>query len=191
MKNFFSIKSIAYLGILLLILVLMSLYSLGLLGAKTSDESIGDSLGSALPTTESITISSTVESATVPVDKEVLQNFSGYFIDQDCFIAYENPWEDNKDCLLMESCAASGYGIAIKKNDGNYQFYYFDGNFAPNKSAGQIEAAKLINDTTKTDHIYIEVTGTLSKSSKIGTDAKSYEVINVSTMAQASAPPAE
>ena len=117
-----------------------------------------------------------------PAEKEKLQTFDGYFIDQDCFIAYANPWEDNKDCLTMESCAASGYGIAILQNDESYKFYYFDGSFAPKSSGGQDKAAKLINNTQNTDHIYIEVKGKISGDEKVVASGQSYGIIWVSDM---------
>lgn len=114
-----------------------------------------------------------------PAKSEKLQTFHGYFIDQDCFIAYKNPWEDNKDCLTMESCAASGYGIAILQDDKSFKFYYFDGNFAPKSTSGQDKAAKLINNTKNTDHIYIEVKGMQIKDEKIVTSGQSYGIIQV------------
>ncbi|MEI8216300.1 MAG: hypothetical protein WCF96_04320 [Eubacteriales bacterium] len=123
-----------------------------------------------------------------PAGSEKLQTFDGYFIDQDCFIAYENPWEDNKDCLTMEACAASGYGIAILQGDESYKFYYFDGNFAPKSSGGQDLAAKLINNTQNTDHIYIEVKGRQIKDEKIATSGQTYGIIQVSEMKEVQAP---
>lgn len=141
--------------------------------ANTGSETSSDISGDAAPT----------ENAdTAPVI------FSGYFIDQDCFIAYEHPWEDNKDCLLMESCAASGYGVAVLLNDGSTNFYYFDGDFAPNASYGQIQAAKLINNTQTLDHIYIEVKGKLSGDKKAAANGLSYGIIKVSSMKEVPAP---
>ena len=117
-----------------------------------------------------------------------LETFSVYFIDQDCFIAYENPWEDNKDCLLMESCAASGYGIAILQSDNTFKYYYFDGDFAPSATGGQAQAEALIAATTKVDHIYIEVKGIMTEDQKTATTGETYGVIKASEMKEAPAP---
>ena len=114
--------------------------------------------------------------------------FNGYFIDQDCFIAYEHPWEDNKDCLQMESCAASGYGIAVVQKDSS-TFFYFDGTFAPNATNGQIQADKLIKNTSTIDHIYIEIKGKLTGDKKVAANGVSYGIIKVSSMKEVPAPP--
>jgi hypothetical protein len=62
---------------------------------------------------------------------------TGYIIDEDCFVkaGYADPGRESRGCLLMKSCASSGYGLAVLQNDGTYKFYYFDGTFAPLPSA--------------------------------------------------------
>lgn len=62
---------------------------------------------------------------------------TGYIIDEDCFVkaGYSDPGKESRGCLLMKSCASSGYGLAVLQNDGRYKFYYFDGTFAPALSA--------------------------------------------------------
>ena len=76
-----------------------------------------------------ITVGGKVATYTININQQI-QSFTGYIIDEDCFVSYDNPGDDTKMCLSMKSCAASGYGIAVPKNDGSFKFYYFDGTFA-------------------------------------------------------------
>ena len=120
--------------------------------------------------------------------KEDQKVYRGYFIDQDCFIAYANPWEDNRDCLQMDSCAASGYGIAVLQGDASYQFYFFDGAFAPSPTGGQSQAKKFINGPTKEDHVFIEVQGVLTNEKKTAANGQSYSLLKISTLKESTAP---
>ena len=52
-----------------------------------------------------------------------------------------------KDCATMEACAASGYGVF---SDG--KFYKFD-------SAGNQKAKQILDETSRNDHLYVEVKG--------------------------------
>jgi hypothetical protein len=117
---------------------------------------------------------------------------TGYIIDEDCFVkaGYSDPGKESRGCLLMESCASSGYGLAVLQSDGTYKFYYFDGTFAPipktsfssdsgmsgmdmtdSSSApssaatgGQALAANFITDKVEKSNIPVTVSGSLTDS---------------------------
>ena len=80
--------------------------------------------------------------------------FEGYIMDKHC--SEKNPTEKTKMCLNMEVCAASGYGISIKQDDGKYKFYKFD-------DKGQELAKDIIEKSTKEKAIPIEVNGKLDE----------------------------
>ncbi len=128
----------------------------------------------------------TTETATNPqyFSAPAVQKFTGFIIDEDCYINYSDPGEDTKTCLLMSSCAASGYGIAVLQSDGSYKFYYFDGSFAPQATGAQAEAYKLIKNTLKKNQVSISVTGSLKGDTKTAADGKSYPVITVSSLTE-------
>ena len=113
-----------------------------------------------------------------PVTTETI---SGYLIDVHCLVKKPDPSADSKTCLNMPACAATGYGIAILQGDKTYKFYFFDGNFAPTATDTQTLAAAIAANTTKTDHLYIEVTGTLTGATKKYLD-KDYPVMKVSSI---------
>lgn len=118
-------------------------------------------------------------------DTTAKQSFTGYIIDEDCFAAMtQDPGSDTKICLKMSSCAASGYGIAVKQSDGSYKFYFFDGEFAPKASGSQVQAYNLILKTAKKNHVAITVTGILKGNSKTASDGISYPVITVSSLSE-------
>lgn len=81
--------------------------------------------------------------------KEV--SLTGTLIDKHCF-AFGDPESDTIECLRMESCAASGYGIAVKQADGSYLFYKLD-------EQGQKSAAEILKNTDKESNIVITVKG--------------------------------
>lgn len=114
-------------------------------------------------------------------------SLSGYMMDEHCFVKKPEPELDSKMCLQMPTCAASGYGLAVLQEDGTYKFYYFDGDFAPDATDGQDLAAKIINQTQKTDHIYIEVKGNLSGIRKSVAEV-SYDVIRINEIAETDEP---
>jgi sulfite exporter TauE/SafE len=122
---------------------------------------------------------------TIPETKE--QSFTGYIIDEDCFVMMpQDPGSDTKVCLRMSSCTASGYGIAVLQSDGSYKFYFFDGEFAPKAAGAQVKAFNIISNTTKKDHVSITVKGTLTgdtRTSQSG-NAVSYPVIKVSSITE-------
>ncbi|MEI8216299.1 MAG: S-layer homology domain-containing protein [Eubacteriales bacterium] len=112
------------------------------------------------------------------------QTFSGYIIDKHCYIKKPVPGSDTKVCLQMPTCAATGYGIAVLQNDGSYKFYYFNGSFAPNTTRAQTLSVNLINATDKTDHISITVTGSLNGDTITTVDGLTFEVLDVSKLAE-------
>lgn len=77
----------------------------------------------------------------------------GYLIDKHCF-GLMSPEEDTRVCLTMEECEASGYGIAVKQDDGKYKFYNFDQN-------GHGLAKEYLGKTTKSNNFRIAVNGTV------------------------------
>lgn len=78
--------------------------------------------------------------------------FNGYIIDKHCF-GMKDASEETKMCLTMESCKASGYGVAVKQADGKYKFYKFD-------DKGQQLATDVLGKTTKEKGISVAVKGT-------------------------------
>lgn len=127
-----------------------------------------------------------------------LANFTGYLIDEDCFVRteYKNPANETNGCLTMSSCAASGYGIAVHQSDGTYKFYYFDGfiatdtgNVPKGATCGQKKARDFINTEILDVNIPVTVTGTLSDAtgtnpSTDSADGIRYPVINVSSISK-------
>jgi hypothetical protein len=112
------------------------------------------------------------------------QTLSGYIMDEHCFIKKPVPGSDTKMCLLMPTCAATGYGIAVLQNDGSYSFYYFDGAFAPNPTGSQVLASDLIKATTKMDQVTIAATGTLNGDSMTAPDGRVFEVLTVTGLVE-------
>ena len=80
------------------------------------------------------------------------EQFSGILIDEDCS-DFEDPPMHETNCMFMEECRASGYGIDIKQADGSWVFYEFD-------DRGKELAWEYLNKTDKPDGLYITVTGT-------------------------------
>ncbi|MHB1483244.1 MAG: hypothetical protein ACYCYI_01145 [Saccharofermentanales bacterium] len=113
------------------------------------------------------------------------ETIEGYIMDVHCFVKKPVPESDTKTCLQMAGCAASGFGVAVKQDDGSYKFYFLDGTFAPAAADGQLKAMNLINNTTKKDHIYISVTGSLTgKSIKYEKNGVSYPVFKISSISE-------
>jgi sulfite exporter TauE/SafE len=124
--------------------------------------------------------------------------FTGYLIDEDCFVrsAYKNPADETGGCLTMPSCAASGYGLAVKQRDGSYKFYYFDGNIAADAgdtpkgaTGGQKAAWNFINSSIPDGNIAVKVSGTLSGKTCTNpdidsADGKFYPVLTVSSISK-------
>jgi hypothetical protein len=110
------------------------------------------------------------------------QTLNGYIMDEHCFMKKPDPGSDTKKCLQMAGCAASGFGIAVKQEDGTYKFYYFDGNFAPDATDSQLKSIDLIAKTEKTDHIYITVTGKITGEIKKASDGCEFQLIKVESI---------
>lgn len=106
------------------------------------------------------------------------QTLTGIVTDEHCFLKKPDPALDSKKCLQMPACAATGFGLAVLQSDKTYTFYFLDGDFAPSATGAQAEAAKLIDASTKSDHFYFTVTGTLTGEKK-SVDGKSYPVLQV------------
>lgn len=129
-----------------------------------------------------------ISSCSVSAEKVSAQTLSGYIMDTHCFLKKPDPGLDSKKCLQMPGCAATGFGVAVKQADNTYKFYIFDGSFAPEATDAQQLAIKLIDETTKTDHIYISVAGTLTgKTVKAKEDAE-FEVIKVDSIYESEDP---
>jgi len=112
------------------------------------------------------------------------QILTGVVTDVHCFLKKPDPTLDAKKCLLMPACAATGYGLAVMHSDKTYKFYFLDGEFAPAASGAQDAVAKLINDSTKTDHFYFTVTGELTGEMKKAEDGKSYPILKISEISE-------
>lgn len=90
--------------------------------------------------------------------------YTGYLVCQHCAGATQgmaqdgvnvlkNPEKHTVSCLRMPSCVASGFGIFLKKQDGNYTYFKFD------KQGSDIAYKNIVCKTTKTDNLLVEVTG--------------------------------
>ena len=111
------------------------------------------------------------------------QTLTGIVTDVHCFVKKPDPALDSKKCLQMPACAATGFGLAVMQSDKTYKFYFLDGEFAPSATGSQETVAKLIDNSTKTDHFYFTVTGTLTGET-ITADGKSYPVLKVSEISE-------
>lgn len=111
------------------------------------------------------------------------QTLIGVVTDVHCFVKKPDPTLDSKKCLQMPACAATGFGLAVMQSDKTYKFYFLDGEFAPNATGAQETVAKLIDNSTKTDHFYFTVTGTLTGETKTA-DGKTYPILKVSEISE-------
>lgn len=111
------------------------------------------------------------------------QTLTGIVTDVHCFVKKPDPTLDSKKCLQMPACAATGYGLAVMQSDKTYKFYFLDGEFAPAATGTQDTVAKLIDNSTKTDHFFFTVTGTLTGETKTA-DGKSYPIFKVSEISE-------
>lgn len=107
------------------------------------------------------------------------QTLTGIVTDVHCFLKKPDPALDSKKCLQMPACAATGFGIAVLQSDKTYTFYFIDGEFAPAATGTQATVAKMIDASTRTDHFYFTLTGTLTGEKKTY-EGKSYPVLQVS-----------
>lgn len=133
-------------------------------------------------------------SANIPANKSVnvekAVTFTGYIIDQDCFVSYSDPALETKGCLDMPECANSGYGIATKE-DGKYQFYVFDGKISSLKggdriqdaTGGQQKAWDFIENSIENKTIPVSVSGVLTGNS-ITLGGQTYKEIRVTSISE-------
>lgn len=133
-------------------------------------------------------------SANIPENKSVntekAVTFTGYIIDQDCFVSYSDPALETKGCLDMPECANSGYGIATKE-DGKYQFYVFDGKISSLKggdriqdaTGGQQKAWDFIEGSIVDKTIPVSVSGVLTGNS-ITLGGQTYKEIRVTSISE-------
>jgi hypothetical protein len=77
---------------------------------------------------------------------------NGWLMDQCCIVKTKDPAKHSRTCNMMESCAASGYGIIVKQQDGSFKFYLFD-------EKGQSIAKDFLKKTQKETNLTITVKG--------------------------------
>lgn len=134
-------------------------------------------------------------SSSASTNAENTVTLTGYLIDEDCFTSpgYKDPSKESSGCLLMPTCASSGYGIAVKNDDGSYKFYYFDGQISgltqlgyriDNATGGQKLAWDYIDKNTNLAYFRITVTGVLTGEKRENpnpdtADGIKYEVVKV------------
>lgn len=112
------------------------------------------------------------------------QTYTGIVTDVHCYLKKPEITLDTKKCLQMPACAATGYGIVIVKEDKTTEFYFLDGDFAPNATGAQLTVAKLIDASAKTDHFYFTIKGSLSGETKKIAYEKNYKVLNVTDIVE-------
>lgn len=96
--------------------------------------------------------SASITTTTVTEQKqESFDTFYGVLIDEDCS-DFEDPPMHDTECMFMEECRASGYGLDIEQSDGAWVFYMFDDN-------GQSLAWEYLNFTKRDDGLFVTVTG--------------------------------
>ena len=86
-------------------------------------------------------------------DSAAAKSYEGLIIDKHCF-PLGNPEQDTLLCLKMETCAASGYGLAVKRTDGTWSFTLFGAD-------SQKSAATILEKTTKKSNVTVTATGTV------------------------------
>lgn len=91
--------------------------------------------------------------------------FTGYLICQDCGLSGKcgmdntdlatHPEKHTLKCLKKPECITSGYGIAVKRDDGKYKFYPFDA------EGSKLALDNVVYSTKRTDALLVEVRGKL------------------------------
>ena len=79
--------------------------------------------------------------------------FFGVLMDE-CCSDIEDPAFHETNCMFMEGCRESGYGLDIRQEDGSWVFYMFD-------EAGQQLTLDYLEQTERVDGLYVTVTGTM------------------------------
>lgn len=172
---------------ILLLLLLSSCAQTAAASAACSNNCSGCPNKASAPTTQIAAVEASktgLTNAAADLSNTANLTMVGYIIDAHCFAKKSVPGSDSRICLQMPACAATGYGIAVLQNDNTYRFFYFNGNTAPMATEAQIMAAKLIQDSTKNDNIFISVTGMLSGDTLAAPDGSIYPVFTVSSMSE-------
>jgi len=123
----------------------------------------------------------------------------GYLLTSCCYFGSTgSPAAHGLGCLKMASCAHTGYGIAVLNGTGEYDFYFFDGTYYPAAAGdpaatgGQALARTLVETSSKSNHIAIQVSGTLTDDVRTqtlhdGTSGANFRVITVQGITEAAA----
>ena len=94
-----------------------------------------------------------VKSETTDVSRGEYDTFFGVLMDE-CCSDIEDPTLHETNCMFMEGCRESGYGLDIRQEDGSWVFYMFD-------EAGQQLTLDYLEQTERVDGLYVTVTGTM------------------------------
>ena len=162
------------------------------------------SIETPIPTTPSHTaetststqpvVTSSTTSAKSAVQSEsdntgTIRSFTGYLIDTDCLALYPDPSEETRVCLLMNSCAASGYGVSFQNSEGNKSFYLFDGNIAGDpydasqlSTGGQLLAHSFLTSNISDSNRSVTVEGIVSADTYTNASGQIYAILVVSSI---------
>jgi len=144
-----------------------------------------------IPLTAGLSVSAAPDPALITLD--------GYLLTSCCYFGKTgSPASHGRGCLKMPTCAHTGYGIAVLNNQGEYDFYFFDGTFypaaagEPAATGAQALARAIVETSTKSNHIAIQISGTLSGATRAqtnhdGTLGGNYAEINIASIQEASA----
>jgi len=94
-----------------------------------------------------------VKSETTDISRGEYDTFFGVLMDE-CCSDIEDPALHETNCMFMEGCRESGYGLDIRQEDGSWVFYMFD-------EAGQQLTLDYLEQTERVDGLYVTVTGTM------------------------------
>lgn len=94
-----------------------------------------------------------VKSETTDISRGEYDTFFGVLMDE-CCSDIEDPALHETNCMFMEGCRESGYGLDIQQEDGSWVFYMFD-------EAGQQLTLDYLEQTERVDGLYVTVTGTM------------------------------
>lgn len=94
-----------------------------------------------------------VKSETTDISRGEYDTFFGVLMDE-CCSDIEDPAFHETNCMFMEGCRESGYGLDIRQEDGSWVFYMFD-------EAGQQLTLDYLEKTERVDGLYVTVTGTM------------------------------
>jgi hypothetical protein len=85
------------------------------------------------------------------IQKPVIVELTGWLIDR-CCSGTKDPASHTTECLRMESCAATGFGLLEKQKDGSFKFYQFD-------DKGHNLAVRYLKKVVQKDNVTIIVKG--------------------------------